>query len=112
MFVASKRQGTLPSTSAQPLDKGKQRVKEEEEYHEVERDFEIIHVDNDEENEARITNMLLQDINAQIKDLQAHLDRAKSVNDALDLKNMQLGAQIEIYELKPSRPEKKTKWHR
>ena len=64
----------------------------------MERDFEIIQVESDEENEARITNMLLQDRNAQIKDLQAHLDRAKSVNDALDLENMQLGAQIEIYE--------------
>ena len=78
----------MPSTSTNPLDKGKERVKEEEEDHEVDMDFEIIQVDSDEENEARIINMLLQDTNAQIKDLQAHLDRAKSINDALDLENM------------------------
>ena len=42
VFAASKRQGTMPSTLAQPLDKGKQKVKEEEEDHEVEREFEII----------------------------------------------------------------------
>ena len=31
MFADSIRKGTMPSTSAQPLDKGKQKVKEEEE---------------------------------------------------------------------------------
>ena len=42
VFVASKRQGTMPSTSAQKIDKGKKKVKEEEEDHEVESEFEII----------------------------------------------------------------------
>ena len=96
VFVASKRQGTMSSTSAQPLDKGKQKIKEEEEDHEVEREFEIIQVDNDEENEPRITKFLLQNRNTQIEYLQADLDRAKSLNDALDMENRQLGAQIAI----------------
>lgn len=47
VFSASKRQGTMPSSSTQRLDKGKQKVKEEEEYHEVEKEFEIIHVNSD-----------------------------------------------------------------
>ena len=42
VFVASERQGTMPSTLAQPLDKGKKNIYEEEEDHEVEREFEII----------------------------------------------------------------------
>ena len=106
VFYTSKRQATMPSTSSQPLDKGKQRVKEEEEDHEVERDFDIIQVDSDEENEARITNMLLQDRNAQIKYIQAHSDRAKSINDAIDLENRQLGAQIAIYEARSIKAQK------
>ena len=36
--------------------------------------------------------------NALIEDLQANLDRAKTVNDALDMVNRKLGAQIAIYE--------------
>lgn len=103
MFFSSKMQGTMPSTSAQPLDKGKQNVKEEEEDHEVEREFEIIQVDSDEDNEAKISNFLIQNKNAQIEDLQEHLDRAKSVNDALEMENRQLGAQIAIYEARAIR---------
>ena len=62
MFAASKRQGTMPSTSARKLDKGKKRIKEkeEEDQHEVEKEFELIHIDSDEENEARISNLLLR----------------------------------------------------
>ena len=67
----------------------------------MERDFEIIQVDSDEENEVIITNLLLQDRNAQMKDLQAHLDRAKGINDVLDLENRQLGEKLEIYEARP-----------
>ena len=70
-FSASKRQGTLPYTSAQPLERGKKKVKEEEEDHEKEREFELIHIDSDDENETRISSSLLQDRNAQIKDLEA-----------------------------------------
>ena len=55
-------------------------------------------MDNDEEDEARISNFLIQNKNAQIEDLHANLDRAKSVKDALDMENRQLGAQIAIYE--------------
>ena len=46
-------------------------MKEEEDNHEEEREFELIHIDSDEENETRIANPLLQDRNAQIRDLEA-----------------------------------------
>ena len=52
------------------IDKGKQQVKEEEDNHEEEREFELIHIDSDEENEAIIANSLLQDMNAEINDLE------------------------------------------
>ena len=44
-------------------DKGKQQLKKEEDNHEEEREFELIHIDSDEENETRIVNSLLQDRN-------------------------------------------------
>ena len=91
------------------MDKRKQKVNKENEDYEVERDFEIIQVHSDEENEEIITNMLLQDRNAQIKDLLAHLERAKSINDALDLENRQLGAQMEIYEARALKAWKEAK---
>ena len=77
MFVASKGKGAMLSSSTQNIDKGKKKVKEEEEDHEEEREFELIHIDSDEKNEARISNSLLQDKNAQIKDLEAELERQK-----------------------------------
>ena len=68
VFSASKGQGTMPSTSAKKLDKGKQKIKEEEEkdQHEVEKESKLIHIDSYEENEARISSLLLQNKNAQI----------------------------------------------
>ena len=56
----------------------------------MEREFEIIQVDLNEENEERISNLLIQNKNALIEDLQANMYRAKSVNDALDLENRKL----------------------
>ena len=64
MFATSKGKAAMPSSSAQMIDKGKQQVKEEEDNHEEEREFELIHIDSDEENETRIENSLLQDRNA------------------------------------------------
>ena len=66
----------------------------------MEKEFEIIQADNDEEDEARISNFLIQNKNALIEDLQANLNKAKSVIDTLDLENRQLAARIAIYEAK------------
>ena len=79
VFAASKGQGAMPSSSTQNIDKVKQKMKEEEENHEEEREFEIIHIESDDENETRIENSLLQDQNAQIKDLEAELERENDV---------------------------------
>ena len=50
--------------------------------------------------------MLLQNKNAQIEDLQANLDRAKCVNNVLEMENKQLGAQNAIYEARAIRARK------
>ena len=106
MFSASKRQGTFPSTSTQPLDKGKQKVKEEEEDHEKEREFELLHIDSDDENETRISNSLLQDRNAQIKDLETKLESAKDVIHFYQIKNKQMSVQQAIHETRTLRYQK------
>ena len=59
MFAASKGQGAMHSSSTPMKDKGKQQVKEENEKHQEEREFELIHLDSDEENETKIVNSLL-----------------------------------------------------
>ena len=63
-------------------------------------------MDNDEEEDARISNLLIQNKNALIEDLQVNLKRAKSANDALDFENRQLGAQISIYEARAIKAQK------
>ena len=70
VFAALKRQGAMPSTSTKQLDKGKEKVmdEEEEEQHKTEQEFQLIHVDSDDENEQRIISMLLKNKDAQIKD--------------------------------------------
>ena len=50
--------------------------------------------------------MLIQNKNALIEDLQANLNRAKSVNYALDMENKQLGAQPAIYEARAIKAQK------
>ena len=62
------------------------------------KEFELIHIDNDEENETRIVNSLLQDQNAQIKDLEAELGRAKDLIHFLQMQNKQMSGQLVIYE--------------
>ena len=51
----------MPSTSTKQLDKGKEKVIDEEEkdQHETEQEFQLIQLDSDDENEERITNMFL-----------------------------------------------------
>ena len=79
VFAALKRQGAMHSSSKPLKDKGKQQLKKEEDNHEEEREFELIHIDSDEENETRIVKSLLQDRNAYIKDLEAGLERSKDL---------------------------------
>ena len=98
MFAASKGQGSMSSSSTRMIEKGKEQVKEEEYNHEEEREFELIHIDNDEENETRIANSLLQDRNAQIRDLEVELERAKDVIHILQMQNKKMSGQQAIYE--------------
>ena len=69
VLVSHKIQGAIPSTSTKKLEKGKENIidEEEEDKHETEQEFQLIHLDNDDENEARITRMLLKRKYAQIK---------------------------------------------
>ena len=55
-------EGTLPSTSTKRLEKGKEKVivEEEEDKHETEQEFQIIHLDGENEDEEGITSMLLK----------------------------------------------------
>ena len=71
MFVPQIVEGALPSTSKNQLDKCKEKfiVEEKEKKHETEQEFLLIHLDSDDENEERITNMLLKSKDAQIRDL-------------------------------------------
>ena len=69
-------------------------MKEEEDNHEEEREFELINVNNDDENETRIANSLLQDMNAPIKDLEAELGRAKDRIHFLQMQNKQMSGQL------------------
>ena len=86
--VKEKGKQPLKGKFKKPLkDKGKQQLKKEEDNHEEEREFELIHIDNDEENETRIMNSLLQDQNAQIKDLEAKLERSKDLIHFLQVQN-------------------------
>ena len=98
MFATSKGQGAMSSSLAKMIEKGKEQVKEEEDNHEEQREFELIHINSDEENETRISNSLLQDMNAQIKDLEAELERAKDVIHFLQMQNKKMSGQQAIYE--------------
>ena len=68
-------------------------MKEEEEYHEKEREFDLTHIDSDDENETRISKSLLQGRNAQIKDLEAELEREKYVIHFYQMQNKKMSAQ-------------------
>ena len=79
------------------MEKGEKQVKVEEEDPEVEREFELIHIDSDEENETRISNSLLQDKNAQIKDLEADLEISKNAIHFYQIQNKKMSTQQAIY---------------
>ena len=105
MFSPQIVEGALPSTSTKQLDKGKERViVEEEDTHETEQEFQLIDLDDD--NEERITNMLLKSKDARITELQANLGRAKNVINYLELENQQLETMQAISEFKAIRARK------
>ena len=107
LFSSLKRKGAMPSTSTKKLDKGIEKViEEEEDKHETEHKFQLIHVDSDDKNEKRITSMLLKSKDAQIKDFQTKLGRAKNVIHYFEVENKQLEAQKAIYEIRAMRAQK------
>ena len=89
VIAALKRQGAMPSTSTKQLEKGKGKIiVEEEKYkHETKKEFQLIHLDSDDENEERITSILLKIKDAQIRDSQANLGRAKNVINFFKVEN-------------------------
>ena len=102
MFAASKRQGAIFSPAIKPLDKGKEKMNEDIQHqHDEEREFELIHVDSEEE--EKISSLFIQNKNAQIRDLQADLERAKYKYDVLDREIRQRSAHMEIYEVRALR---------
>lgn len=109
MFSSLKRQGAVPSTSTKQLDKGKEKVIDEgeEDKHETEQELKLIHVEIDNENEARISTMLLKRKDAQIKDLQANLGRDRNVIHYFEVENKQLEAHKVIYEIMAIRARKR-----
>ena len=109
--VALKRQGAMPSTSTKDLDKGKEKFmdEEEEDKHDTEQEFQLIHVDSDDENEARISNMFLQSKDSKIRDLQENLGRAKNVINLFEVENKYLEVEKAIYEVRAIRAQKEAR---
>ena len=101
----------MPSTSTKQLDKGKEKVidEEEEDKHETEQEFQLIHLDSDDENEERITRMLIKRKDAQIRYLQANLGRVRNVINFLEVENKQLEIEKAIYEIKAIRAQKEAR---
>ena len=86
LFAALKGQGAIFSPAIKPLDKGKEKMDENvEDQHGEEREFELIHIDSEEE--EKISSSLLQSNNSQTRDLQEELERAKYKYDVLDWEN-------------------------
>ena len=79
VFATLEMQGAMPSSSTKQLGKGKGKVTkpitvEEENKHETKKEFQLI--DLDDEDEERITNALIRGKDAKISELQANLGRA------------------------------------
>ena len=73
-------------------------MEEEEDNHEKEKEFELIHIDSEDEYDTIIVNSLLQDRNAQIKDLKFELERSKDLIHFLQMQNKKMSGQMAIYE--------------
>lgn len=79
--------------------KGKEKIEEQEISHEHEREFELIQIDSDaEDDEANILISLLQNREAQIKDLENGLERSKDITHYLQLQNNQMSGHMEVFE--------------
>jgi len=66
----------------------------------------VIHVDGNDENEARISSMMIQSKDAHIRDFQANIGRAKNVIHYFEVENKRVEAQKAIYEVKAIRTQK------
>ena len=104
----------MPSTSTKQLDKGKEKVEEQviiekEDDHETEQEFQLIYIENDDENEVRISSMLIKNKYAQIKYLQANLGRARIFLHYYEVENKQLEVENAIYEIRAIRAKKEAK---
>ena len=68
--------------------KGKENMEKQESSHEKEREFDIIQVDSDaEDDQIRILNSLLKNRQAQIVDFQMDLERSKDFIHFIQLQN-------------------------
>ena len=75
MFAASERQGAMPSTSTKKLDKVKEKVtaRDKKGKHGSKQKFQFIEFDSENEDKERVTSILLQSKDAEIRNLQRKL---------------------------------------
>ena len=92
VFAASKRQGAMPSTSKNKLEKGKEKVTvgDKKGKHQTKQECQFIDLDSENEDEERITSILLQSKDAAIRDLQRKLGMAKYIIKYYKDENKQL----------------------
>ena len=82
VFSASKRQGTLPSTLAQRLDKGKEKTKKDKKFKggkKTTQKPQFIDLDSDNEDEEVAARLLLQSKDAQIREWERDFEMAKHI---------------------------------
>ena len=92
MFSTSKRQGAMPYTWTKKLEKGKEKVTigDKKGKHQTKQEFQFINLDNENEDEERVTSILLQSKDAQIRDLQRNLGMEKYIINYYKDENKQL----------------------
>ena len=102
VFDILERQGAMPFPSTKQLDKVKKKVidEEEEDKHETEQKFKLIHLDSDDENEQRINKMLLKNKDYQNRYLKENIGSVKNVIHFLEVENKQLETKKAICEIK------------
>ena len=87
VFASHGVKGAMISSSEKQVDKGKEKatkpiIDEQEEKHETEQEFQLIEID--EEDEDRVTSAMIRRKEANISELQANLDRAQYVIEFLE----------------------------
>ena len=80
----------MSSTSAQQVDKGKEKVIEalihdEEDNHETEKEFQLVHLDEDDND--KITNAAIKGKNSKISEFHTNLDTTRYVIHFLEQEN-------------------------